>query len=61
MIVRAVLLFLIAMAVLAMFGKLRLPRLPGRRRGGKLAAARKCPECGAYTPGKGPCPCQTKR
>ena len=60
MIVRAVLLFLIAMAVLAMFGKLRLPSLPGMRKP-RLPAARKCPECGAYNPGKGPCPCQSKK
>ena len=42
-IVKIVTLFLIGMGVLAMFGKLRLPK--------RLTSA-KCPACG-----KGPCPC----
>lgn len=50
LIVKIVTLFLIGMAVLAMFGKLRLP---GIRR---LASA-KCPSCGRYRIGKGPCAC----
>ncbi|WP_171052564.1 hypothetical protein [Ruegeria sediminis] len=51
MIVKAVTLFLIAIAVLAMFGKLRFP---GQRR---LSSA-KCPRCGRFRIGKGPCPCE---
>ncbi|MCB1363750.1 MAG: hypothetical protein KDK02_06485 [Rhodobacteraceae bacterium] len=50
MIIKIVLLFLIAMGVLAMFGKLRFP---GQRR---LEAAR-CPGCGRFRIGKGPCSC----
>ncbi len=50
MIVKIVSLFLVAIGVLAMFGKLRLP---GRKR---LSNA-KCPACGRYKIGKGPCPC----
>ncbi|MFD3189863.1 hypothetical protein ACFMPD_06250 [Sedimentitalea sp. HM32M-2] len=50
MIIKIVSLFLIAMAVLAMFGKLRFP---GK---GRLDAA-KCPSCGRYRIGKGPCAC----
>lgn len=50
MIVKIVILFLVAMGVMAMFGKLRLPRLPGRR-------SAKCPRCGRHRIGKGPCPC----
>ncbi len=50
MIVKIVFLFLIAMGVLAMFGRLRLP---GRDR----LASRKCPKCGRYRIGKGPCAC----
>ncbi|MGR3372371.1 hypothetical protein [Pseudooceanicola nanhaiensis] len=50
MIVKIVILFLVAMGVMAMFGKLRLPRLPGR-------ASAKCPRCGRHRIGKGPCPC----
>ena len=43
-------LFLIGMAVLAMFGKLRVP---GQK---KLSSAR-CPQCGRFKIGKGPCGC----
>ena len=54
MIVKIVTLFLIFMAVLAMFGKLRLPKnLPGRSR----LSTRRCPECGRLRIGKGPCAC----
>ncbi|MEI4232753.1 hypothetical protein [Roseovarius sp. D22-M7] len=51
MIVKIVVLFLLAMGVLAMFGKLRFP---GQAR---LAAA-KCRKCGRYRIGKGPCQCE---
>jgi hypothetical protein len=51
-ILKIVTLFLIAMGVMAMFGKLRLPK-PGRSR-------RKCPKCGRYKIGKGACPCGGK-
>lgn len=49
--------FLIGMAVLALFGKLRLrrkddPSLPPK--------PRKCPDCGGYIIGKGPCGCQQR-
>lgn len=50
-IVKIVILFLVFMAALAMFGKLRFP---GQK---KLAAAR-CPRCGRFRLGKGPCPCR---
>ena len=50
MVVKVILLFLVGMAVLAMFGKLRFP---GQAR---LAAA-KCRRCGRYRIGKGPCSC----
>lgn len=50
-IIKIVTLFLIGMGVLAMFGKLKVPRLP------KLAS-KKCGACGRYRIGKGPCPCQ---
>jgi len=49
-IVKIVTLFLVFMAVLAMFGKLRLP---GQKR---LGAAR-CPRCGRFRLGRGPCAC----
>lgn len=50
MIIKVVTLFLIGMAVLAMFGRLRLP-------GSKRLGSRKCPDCGRYRIGKGPCDC----
>lgn len=50
-IVKIVILFLVFMAVLAMFGKLRFP---GQQ---KLASAR-CPSCGRFRIGKGPCACR---
>ncbi|MBA83420.1 MAG: hypothetical protein CML60_01365 [Rhodobacteraceae bacterium] len=43
--------FLIGMAVLAIFGKMRFP---GQK---KLQSAR-CPDCGRFKIGKGPCPCR---
>lgn len=48
--VKIVSLFLVGMAVLAMFGKLRFP-------GQKQLQSKKCPKCGRYKIGKGPCPC----
>ena len=50
MIIKAVSLFLIGMVVLAMFGRLRLP---GIRR----LQSKKCPKCGRFVLGKGPCAC----
>lgn len=50
MLTKVVALFLLGMAVLAMFGKLRFP---GQKR---LEAAR-CPRCKRIRIGKGPCPC----
>ncbi len=44
-------LFLIAMGVMAMFGKLRYP-------GQKKLAQVKCPKCGRFRIGKGPCTCE---
>jgi hypothetical protein len=49
-IVKAVTLFLIFMAVLAMFGRLRLP-------GGKRLGSLRCPQCGRPKIGRGPCSC----
>ncbi|MTH98602.1 hypothetical protein E1297_21620 [Roseibium sp. RKSG952] len=50
-IIKAVTLFLIAMGVLAMFGKLRFP-------GQKRLNSAKCPRCGRFKIGKGPCACE---
>ncbi|WP_212524981.1 hypothetical protein [Actibacterium sp. MT2.3-13A] len=53
MLFKIITLFLVGMGVLAMFGKLRLPG--GRRL--SLNRPAKCPRCGRYQLGKGPCPC----
>jgi hypothetical protein len=49
-IVKIVTFFLLGMAVLAMFGKLRIP-------GAKRLASARCRHCGRYRIGRGPCSC----
>jgi hypothetical protein len=53
MLMKVMALFLVGMAVLAMFGKLRYP-------GQKQLRALKCPRCGRYRLGKGSCSCGHK-
>ncbi len=53
-ITKIVLLFLVGIAVLAMFGKLTYP-------GKKHLDARRCPSCGRFKIGKGPCTCRNKK
>jgi len=53
-IVKVVILFLVFMGVMAMFGKLRFPGQD------KLNSAR-CPKCGRFRIGKGPCACGKDR
>ncbi|NCO21444.1 MAG: hypothetical protein GW905_05430 [Rhodobacterales bacterium] len=52
--IKVVSLFLIAIVVLAMFGKLRFP-------GQKRLSSMKCTDCGRYRIGKAPCSCGKKR
>ena len=47
---KIVIFFLIGMAILAMFGRLRFP-------GQKKLENMKCPKCGRFKIGKGPCQC----
>ncbi|WP_093361895.1 hypothetical protein [Tropicimonas isoalkanivorans] len=60
MLVKVVTFFLIGIAVLAMFGRLRWPG--GARKIGKSdprpRKPRTCKACGSYIIGDGPCPCQ---
>ncbi|EYD72060.1 hypothetical protein [Limimaricola hongkongensis] len=58
MLIKIVTLFLVGMIVLAMFGKLRLPK--GRGPKGLLGGGR-CAACGRPRIGKGPCPCGKDR
>lgn len=51
MIVKAVTFFLIFIVVLAMFGRLRTPRILSRRGRGQLEKPAKCPKCGAHVIG----------
>ena len=51
--IKIVSLFLIAMLVLALFGRLRLSGLD-------MLDKKKCPRCGRYRIGKGPCDCERK-
>ncbi len=49
-------LFLIFMAVLAMFGRLRIPGISRRQDGtGGLPRPKLCPDCGRYNLRGGPC------
>jgi hypothetical protein len=58
MIIKAVSLFLIAMLALAMFGRLKVPKLKGRGDKTRQMNARKCKKCGSFILGKGPCACE---
>ena len=49
---KLILLFLIAMAVIAMFGRLRFP--------GVSAKPKTCPKCGRHLIGKGDCTCRKR-
>ena len=49
-------LFLVVMAVLALFGRLRLPR---RKPPNLPRPGQPCPRCGRPKIGPGPCPCNT--
>jgi hypothetical protein len=56
MLVKIATIFLAFMAVLAMFGRLKLPKLPDNKITRRLGGA-KCPDCGRHRMGKGPCDC----
>jgi len=47
---KIVAIFLVVIAVLGIFGKLRVP-------GARKLAQKKCPRCGRYRIGRGPCSC----
>ncbi|MHA3913255.1 hypothetical protein [Halovulum sp. GXIMD14793] len=48
MILKAVSFFLIGIAVLAIFGRLRMPKLPGKSAQKSVPKAIKCPKCRSY-------------
>lgn len=59
--VKVVTLFLIAMIILAMLGRLRFPKFGSRKDGGRVKDARKCPKCGSYILHAGDCACDAKK
>lgn len=63
MIVKIVALFLVFIAVLGFFGKLRVPgaRQLRQLRDRARLGAEKCPNCGRYKIGKGPCDCRKRK
>jgi len=58
MVIKIISLFLISMLVLAMFGKLRLPK--SGKGPTRMVGAKKCPKCGSYRIGTGPCACEKR-
>lgn len=63
MLVKAVLLFLLGMVLIALIGRALFPdtfRRVARRRS-MLAKPGTCPRCGRHLLGKGPCGCGAKR
>ncbi|MFA5581427.1 MAG: hypothetical protein WDA25_05685 [Paracoccaceae bacterium] len=50
--IKVVTLFLVAMMILAIFGKLRMPR---------ITRSAKCPDCARPRIGRGPCDCKKSR
>lgn len=54
MLAKIVAIFLVVIALLGMFGKLRMP-------GAARLSQMKCPRCGRYRIGKGPCECGKKK
>lgn len=59
--VKVVSLFLIAMIVLAMLGRLKMPKIGLRKGRPKVAEARKCPDCGNYVLTGADCGCKSKK
>ncbi|HEX9856899.1 MAG TPA: hypothetical protein VGA75_00980 [Paracoccaceae bacterium] len=57
MLFKIVSLFLIAMAALALFGRLRFPDSLRRRLGRRLDKPAVCAKCGRYIIGSGGCDC----
>jgi hypothetical protein len=58
--VKVVTFFLIGMMILALFGKLRLPKLPAIKKRKSVESAQKCSKCGTYKIGNKPCECGKK-
>ncbi|HSF64260.1 MAG TPA: hypothetical protein VLA78_07725 [Paracoccaceae bacterium] len=62
MLLRIVLIFLLAMAVIAMFGRWRTRgKLPPKDKPGKIPGPVICGKCGSYIIGKGDCACGAPR
>ncbi|MCT4557815.1 MAG: hypothetical protein N4A61_07115 [Pelagimonas sp.] len=55
MVIKIVFLFLAVMGILGMFGRLRFP---GQAQLNRLKTNKRCPSCGRFKIGKGPCACK---
>jgi hypothetical protein len=56
--VKVISLFLVGMVILALFGRLRMPR--GKRKSPRRLSVERCARCGKPLIGKGPCECGKK-
>lgn len=62
MLLRVVMIFLLVMAVIAMFGRWRTRgKLPPKGKTGKIPGPVICGKCGSYIIGKGDCACGAPR
>lgn len=62
MLLRIILIFLLVMAVIAMFGRWRTRgKLPPAPKAGKIPGPVICGKCGSYIIGKGDCACGAPR
>jgi hypothetical protein len=62
MLLRVVMIFLLVMAVIAMFGKWRTRgKLPPKAKADKIPGPVICGKCGSYIIGKGDCACGAPR
>ena len=55
MIFKGLTILLLALVLWSMASRYLRPRVPRKPRGPAIETARKCPECGAYVLGAGPC------
>jgi hypothetical protein len=62
MLLRIILIFLLVMAVIAMFGRWRTrTKLPPQQKSGKIPGPVICGKCGSYIIGQGDCACGAPR
>ncbi|HYN45884.1 MAG TPA: hypothetical protein VES64_04255 [Allosphingosinicella sp.] len=55
MILKLLIVLVLAFVLLSMTSRYLRPKVPPKAKGPAIETARKCPECGAYVVGAGPC------